>query len=182
MEFIGYLDYGGPARYENYWKYSFKSISYRRSDGWHFTNNDRYTVKYGYQVERVYPDRERIPPVYGPSVTPLKAFCWKVCCPHLRWNIFLWQLLTRCITVKKKLRSREMHRDKICNRCRAPEKSINHVFFECPLTIKSGHLHESQRVQIYFPFNHCLRIWIIYLESFPENGKSSFCMDFMVYM
>ena len=43
-------------------------------DGRHFTNNERYTVKYGYQVERVYLDRERMPPEYGPLVSPLKAF------------------------------------------------------------------------------------------------------------
>ena len=28
-------------------------------DGWHFTKNGKYTVKSGYQVERIYPDRER---------------------------------------------------------------------------------------------------------------------------
>ena len=39
-------------------------------DGWCFTTNGIYTVKSGYQVERVYPDRDRIPPEYGPSVTP----------------------------------------------------------------------------------------------------------------
>ena len=26
--------------------------------GWHFTNKGKYTVKSGYQVERVYPDKE----------------------------------------------------------------------------------------------------------------------------
>ena len=33
MEFTGYSDSGGPARCKNYWEYSFKSISGRRS-GW----------------------------------------------------------------------------------------------------------------------------------------------------
>ena len=47
-------------------------------DGWHFTNNGRYTVKSVYQVEQVYPDRERTLPEYGPSVSSLKAYFWKV--------------------------------------------------------------------------------------------------------
>ena len=43
--------------------------------GWHFTNNGKYTVKLGYQVERVYPDRERSPVMFGPTVNILKSFC-----------------------------------------------------------------------------------------------------------
>lgn len=83
-------------------------------NGWHFTNNGKYTVKSGYEVERVYPDRESTPPLYGPSVTPLKAFCWKVRCPPTMKH-FLWQLLTGCVAVKNNLRSRGMQGDTICD-------------------------------------------------------------------
>ena len=30
-------------------------------NGWHFTNNGKYTVQSEYQVERVYPDKEKPP-------------------------------------------------------------------------------------------------------------------------
>ena len=43
-------------------------------DGWHLTNNGKFTVKSEYQVERVYRDREQTPVVYGPTVDILKAF------------------------------------------------------------------------------------------------------------
>ena len=104
-------------------------------DGWHFTKNGRYAVKTGYEVERVYPDRERTLPEYGPSVSLLKAHCWKVQCPP-KLKHFLWQLVTVCIAVKKNLRSRGIQGDMTCARCRAPEESINHVFFECPPAIQ----------------------------------------------
>ena len=74
-------------------------------DGRHFTNNGRYTVKSDYQVERVYPDKERMLPEYGPSVSPLKAFCWKIRCPP-KMKHFLWQFVSGCIAVKKHLRAR----------------------------------------------------------------------------
>ena len=35
-------------------------------DGWHFTKNGKYTVKSGYQAERIYPDREMPPLLIGP--------------------------------------------------------------------------------------------------------------------
>ena len=47
-------------------------------NGWHFIHNVKYTVKSGYQVERVYPDRERQPLIFGPTVDVLKAFCWNM--------------------------------------------------------------------------------------------------------
>ena len=39
---------------------------------WHFTNNEKCTVQSGYQVERVYPDKEKQPEFYGPTVDVLK--------------------------------------------------------------------------------------------------------------
>ena len=50
-------------------------------DEWHFTKNGKYTVKSGYQIERVYPDREKPPLMYGPTVDALKAYYWKIWCP-----------------------------------------------------------------------------------------------------
>ena len=97
-------------------------------DGWHFTNNEKYTVKSGYQIERVYPDRERPPVMFGPIVDVLKSFRRKIRCPP---NIkhFLWQLVTGFVAVKKNLQARGITRDICCARCGANEESINHVFF-----------------------------------------------------
>ena len=30
-------------------------------NGWHLTNNGKYTVQSGYQIERIYPDKEKPP-------------------------------------------------------------------------------------------------------------------------
>ncbi|XP_056848447.1 uncharacterized protein LOC130498828 [Raphanus sativus] len=106
-------------------------VHLRDRDGWHFTNNGKYTVKSGYQVERVYPDKERSLPVLGPTVDILKAYCWKVKCPP-KMKHFLWQLVSGCIAVKKNLQARGLKGDICCDRCGAPEETINHVFFECP--------------------------------------------------
>ena len=63
-------------------------------DRWHFTKNRKYTVKSGYQVERVYPDKKRPPQLFGPTCDVLKAFYWKIRCPPKIKNIFCgnwWQ-------------------------------------------------------------------------------------------
>lgn len=112
---------------------------------WHFTNNRKYTVKYGYQVESIYPDKEKPPLVFGPTVDILKAYCWKIrCLPKIK--NFLWQLVTGCIAVKKNLHMRGIPRYICCARCGVEEESINHVFFECP---------------------HVLRVWT--LSKIPTN-------------
>ena len=99
-------------------------------DGWYFTNNGKYTVKSWYQVERVYPDMERPPVMFGPTVDVLKSFCWKIRCPP-KIKHFLWQLVIVCVAVKKNLQVRGITGDICCAKCRADEESINHVFFEC---------------------------------------------------
>ena len=58
-------------------------------DGWHFTKSGKYTVKSGYQVERLYPDRDRLPLLIGSTVDALKANCWKIRCPP-KLKHFLW--------------------------------------------------------------------------------------------
>ena len=100
-------------------------------NGWHFTKNGKYSVQSGYQVERVYPDREKPPDLIGPTVDILKAFCWKVRCPP-KIQHFLWQIISGCIAVMKNLQTRGIQGDICCARCGDPEESINHVFFECP--------------------------------------------------
>ena len=82
-------------------------------------------------MERVYPDKEKSPEFYGPTVDTLKTFCWEVRCPP-KLKHFLWQLLSGCIAVMKNLQGRGIQGDICCTRCGDPEESINHVFFECP--------------------------------------------------
>ncbi|XP_013709134.2 uncharacterized protein LOC125594011 [Brassica napus] len=104
-------------------------------NGWHFTNNGKFTVKSGYQVERTYPDRDRLPLFIGPTVDVIKAFCWKIRCPP-KIKHFLWQFVSGSVAVKKNLQARGMQGDISCARCGADEESINHVFFECPPAIQ----------------------------------------------
>lgn len=40
-------------------------------------------------------------PVYGATISPLKAYCCKIRCP-LKKNTFLWKIVSGCIAVKKK--------------------------------------------------------------------------------
>ena len=120
------------------------------SDGWHFTNNGNFSVKSGYQVERIYPDRERIPLFIGPTVNVLKVFCWKIRCPP-KIKHFLWQLISGCIAVKKNLQARGMQGEICCARCGAEEESINHVFFECPPAIQVWALSKIPTNRAIFP-------------------------------
>ena len=119
-------------------------------DGWHFTKNWRYTVKTWYQLERVYPDGEKPPDVFGPTVDALKAFYWKVRCPP-KIKHFLWQLVSGCIAVKKNLQAQGLQGEIYCVRCGVLEESINHVFLKCPPAIQVWTLSKIPSNPAFFP-------------------------------
>ena len=80
----------------------------------------------------------------------LKAYCWKLRCPP-KIKHFLWQLVTRCIAVKKNLHKRGIPGDIVCARCGAEEESINQVFFECPPALQTWALSKIPTHPAMFP-------------------------------
>ena len=129
-------------------------------DGWHFTNNGKYTVKSRYHVERVYPDMNKPPLLFGPTVDVLKAFCWKIRYPP-KIKHFLWQLVTRCIAVKKNPKERGIHGDICCTRCGADEESINMCFLNVLQHFKFELSQRYHQIQLFFQQARYSQIWII---------------------
>ena len=95
--------------------------------GWSFTKTWKYTVKSGYKVESLFPDKAQEIVSYGQDVKPLLAFSWRLNCP-LKLRHFVWQVIYGTITVVKKLRARGINCDIRCSICGAEEESVNHVF------------------------------------------------------
>ena len=112
-------------------------------------------------------------PEYGPSVSPLKAFCWKVRCPP-KMKHFLWQLVSRCIEVKKNLKARVIQGDTICARCGAPEESY---IFECPPAVQVWALSQIPSNPYIFSTQSLYAYGSFILEGFSGFGRSSIYMD-----
>ena len=51
-------------------------------------------------MKRIYPNKDRLPLLIGPTADVLKVFCWKIRCPP-KIKHFLWQLVSGYVTVKK---------------------------------------------------------------------------------
>ena len=56
-----------------------KGLSISRNDrkdsyGWSFTESEKYTVKSGYRIESLFPDKAHDLVPYGPNIKPLLAF------------------------------------------------------------------------------------------------------------
>ena len=75
-----------------------------------------------------------------------------------------------------------MQGDTICDRCGAPEESINHVFFECPPAIQAWALLRIPTNPDIFLTQSLFKYGSFILVSLPGNRRSSFCIDSMVYM
>ena len=121
-------------------------------------------------MERVYPDKEQPPKVFGPTVDILKVFCWSVRCPP-KMKHFLWQLVSGCIAVKKNLRAGRIQGKICCARCAAQEESINHVFFECLPAIQVWALPKYRPIMQSFQPMHSLQIWTIFFGELPQSWK-----------
>ncbi|CAA7031188.1 unnamed protein product [Microthlaspi erraticum] len=97
---------------------------------WFYTKTGQYTVKSGYTLaERSREDDTR--PHFGPDVCRLQAQAWKIPCTQ-KLQHFLWQILSGCISVGARLRSRGIQTDPLCMRCGMAAETINHMVFECP--------------------------------------------------
>ncbi|CAA7027491.1 unnamed protein product [Microthlaspi erraticum] len=100
------------------------------SVGWFFTKTGRYTVKSGYDLaQQIHEEDSNVP--IGPDIRRLLAHAWKVKCTQ-KLQHFIWQVLTGCISVGARLRSRGMQVDPQCMRCGMAPETINHLLFECP--------------------------------------------------
>ncbi|XP_010446169.1 PREDICTED: uncharacterized protein LOC104728960 [Camelina sativa] len=72
--------------------------------GWHFTKTGKYTVKSGYDTERLAKQQTSQVIRYGPDITPLLAGVWR----------------------------RGIDCDSGCARCGDDKETINHAIFRCP--------------------------------------------------
>ena len=77
--------------------------------------------------------------------------------------------MSRCITVRKNLRAREIQGDICCARCGADEESINHVFFECSSNTSFGPFQRYLQIQSFFQQAPSLQIWIISFGEFSRR-------------
>lgn len=153
MEYVGNSFIPGSSGCKDHRKYyNIESNPVCRQRWMTFYKQWEYSLKSGYQVEQVYPVREKTPPLYGPTVTALKAFYWKVCCPP-KIKHFLWQLVSGCISGKKNLHTRGIQGYICCARCGNLEETVNHVFFECLPTVQVWALSQIPTNPKIFPTN-----------------------------
>ena len=132
-----------------------KGLAISRNDrqdtfGWSFTETGKYTVKLGYRMESLFPNKAQEIVLYGPDIKPLLAFSWTLkCSPKLRH--FVWQVISGTIPVLKNLRARGINCDTRCSICGAEEESANYALFECPPSLQTWDLSKIPSAPGFFP-------------------------------
>ena len=88
---------------------------------------------------------------------------------HQKSNIFVRQLVTRHISVKKNLKAREIQGDIRCALCGAGEETINHVFLSVYRLSKFEPSHVFLQTHKSFPFICSFQIWTFFFwRVFPQ--------------
>ncbi|CAL5421745.1 unnamed protein product [Camellia sinensis] len=97
---------------------------------WGPTKGGQYSVKSGYKqaLIRQFPDFCRP----DPDWTVWKRL-WHFKIPP-KWTLFLWKCLHNILPVKHELKMRGLTIDVLCSRCSANDETIEHLFFDCPLS------------------------------------------------
>ncbi|XP_028085522.1 uncharacterized protein LOC114286545 [Camellia sinensis] len=97
---------------------------------WGPTKCGEYSVKSGYRqaLIRHFPDYCR------PDLDWLVwKRLWQLKIPP-KWILFVWKCLHNILPVKGELKKRGLNIDPICSRCFQHEESIEHLFFDCPIS------------------------------------------------
>ncbi|XP_024004928.1 uncharacterized protein LOC112082067 [Eutrema salsugineum] len=100
---------------------------------WHYTKNGQYLVKTWYYLTRKLedPDNNLIQPPHGDPF--LKQKIWNLpIFPKLRH--FLWRVLSKALGTSERLIRRDIPVDPTCQRCGLADETINHHFFEFPVS------------------------------------------------
>lgn len=97
---------------------------------WGLTKSGEYSVKSGYKqaLTRQFPDHSRPDPDWQ-----VWKRLWKIKIPP-KWILFVWKCLHNIIPVKIELKKRGMPIDIICSRCFQHAESLEHLFFDCPIS------------------------------------------------
>lgn len=102
---------------------------------WMFSQDENYTVKYGYNFIQDWHSNQ----LPGPSSNNTNQGIWKTI-----WSLntiprhedFLWLVLNDAISVRKALHSKGLTRDMFCTRCDTKIESMSHTFMDCPFARK----------------------------------------------
>lgn len=110
-------------------------------DRWHFTTSGKYTVKLGYQMELVYPDRKTFSAedILLESVTPTENKAFSMA----NSDKF-------CMAFKNNLRQRGIHGDTCCAKCECTRR-INepYVFLNVLQQFKFRHTQSTHQMRTY---------------------------------
>lgn len=80
------------------------------------------------------------------------------------------------------MRAKGIQGDTIFARCGTPEESINHVFLNVHWRFSLGNFYESYRIHTSFHSVTIRKHRSFILDIFPATGRSSICMDLIVFM
>lgn len=101
--------------------------------GWHYNEDDIYTVKSGYWLGIHLPTNAAPIPTHG--LAKLKHKIWKTKAPA-RLKHFLWRFLSKILATGNNLKRRHIVQNDQCRRCCSAAETEDHIFFECPYAKK----------------------------------------------